>query len=502
MGLMQPEGLRLPSAPRLPRLPRDSVRNALIGLGAALVAVLIGLMIAQGKWWFGFLPVVIVAPFVLARYSWLPYALAVVLICGFAEPYAYPQLIVAAANIHLVELALMLAFAGWFLSTERRRAQLREHPYLVRVGVGLVMVAAFVGLGVGIDNGATPVGAFLDMRPMLIYSAFWLALLAFADPASRRIIFPLFAALGVGVVVMQVLQGFLGTGKIIFLTDDPRANLLTCSLGVCADVSAYGFPRVRPPGLPIAYAGSAFAACYLLWGPPRRRALVAGLLGVYLVGIVVSQNRNMLIGLALGLIVASIVSVHKARLVIGFVVLLGAILLLVTVLGDKAGTSSPIITRITSLTEPEEISKSSTISDRSTENELALAAIRKAPLEGLGWGVNYGEGNIHLQYLALWLRMGLLGLAAFVVVLIASFCWAFQACRVRGPDSGEYPWLGAAVLSSLVALAASAVVGIYFLTPASAVVLCGIFALASTLRRELGERRERVPRRSALPRAV
>ena len=89
---------------------------------------------------------------------------------------------------------------------------------------------------------------------------------------------------------------------------------------------------------------------------------------------------------------------------------------------------------------------------------------------------------MHQQYLWIWMRAGLAGSRASDVLafgLLNGLRW----CRQRW--SADDGWLGAGVVVSLVALAASSNVAIYLTPPDSVVPLVGVLALAAVLRREL-----------------
>ena len=56
------------------------------------------------------------------------------------------------------------------------------------------------------------------------------------------------------------------------------------------------------------YVAAAFSLACLLWRPRRHRPAAWVMSGVTLTGVTLSLNRNMLIGLALGLSVAALVA--------------------------------------------------------------------------------------------------------------------------------------------------------------------------------------------------
>jgi O-antigen ligase len=225
---------------------------------------------------------------------------------------------------------------------------------------------------------------------------------------------------------------------------------------------------------------------------------VSALLGTCLVGVLVSLNRNMLIGLVVGLALAGLLAARRGRfaatLAIGALIVIMA---LTAVRGSPGFRGSAIAERVLSLSSVSKLESSSTITDRERENGFALEALSRSPVEGLGWGVPYGmvsttyvDGElrteeplfIHNQYLGVWLRTGLLGFASLLAALMLSLVYGTRWLRER---EGEDAWLGAGVIVGVTAIALSSLVGIYILNPASAPVLAGLVAVATVLRKDL-----------------
>jgi hypothetical protein len=279
----------------------------------------------------------------------------------------------------------------------------------------------------------------------------------------------------------------------------PATSLFWISPGDVAQMltsDGTGFLRVRPPGLTLVYVAAAFSLACLLWGPRRHRLAAWVMSGVTLTGVMLSLNRNMLIGLALGLSVAALVAPQRRR----FIVLMATVVVIFTSLvtiGSSAIGSNAVASRITSITNYSAL-KTQTLDDRYYENRIATARIHAHPFLGLGWGPPYGavlqssdngvvvtqeRGFMHEQYLWIWMRTGIAGLLALLIALAFGLLNGLRWFRARSPaDDG---WLGAGVVVSLVALATSSNVAIYLTPPDSVVPLVGVLALAAVLRREL-----------------
>ena len=374
-------------------------------------------------------------------------------------------------------------------------------PVGPQVAVGLLLLGGLVGVFVGASNGVEFTDAMRHARDILFYATFWLALTAFSDRSALSLVLKLGAWTAVAIVLAQVAQGLLGTSTLLFYVTDPLQDLITCADGPCADPKAEGFPRVRPPGLILVYVTACFAASYLLWGPRRRRAAVSLLVAICLVGILVSLNRNMLVGLVAGVGLAGLLAARRGRL--AAVITVGAVILVVSAAaagGSPGVRESTVLERVTTLTSLSELESSQGFQSRLLENRYALRALAGSPLVGLGWGVSDGLTEIkfrngefrteqplfvHQQYLHIWERAGLLGLAGLLTAIVLSVVSGARWLR-RVDD--ESAWLGAGVVTAVTAIAVSSLVGIYIVNPASAPVLAGLFALATVLQRELGQR--------------
>jgi O-antigen ligase len=246
------------------------------------------------------------------------------------------------------------------------------------------------------------------------------------------------------------------------------------------------------------YVVACFATSYLLWGPRHRRRLVLALLTVCMVGILVSLNRNMIIGLTAGLVLAGLLASRRGRFAV-----VGAVLIVVTFSALELVRHSPslqqntIAARVLSIEAASQVEQSASIQDRLRENNAALKTLSKSPVEGVGWGASYGlselvfehgefsessRGFIHNQYLGLWLRTGILGLASFLALLALSIGYGTHYLRSR-PE--EDAWIGAGVITSLTAIAVSSIVAIYVIELSWAAVTAGVMALAANLERDL-----------------
>ena len=481
--------------------------NVFVPVLTAVAAVIVGYGVSTGSTKIVAAPIALFGFLVISATTWMPYAVVLLVAATFAEPYAYPQLSFAGINPFLSELVLGLAIvAALYTAFGRRFSAAAAGSKVVSTSLAVYLLAALLGIGVGLSNGVKLFGTLTQMRETAFYATFWLALLALRTPSSRARLFWIMATLSVAVVALQVAQVLIGPGHVLFYTKDPTINLITCPAGQCANVAQAGFSgliRVRPPGLPMVYVVAAFAASYVLFGPRKRRGAALALFFVCLAGLVVSLTRDLLIGLVLGLAVAFFISPRKSRLLAALIGV-AAVVVAVVVLsqGGALHSAKPVLSRFSTVTNPSAVKSEASLKQRSFENHLAFRAIRASPIEGIGWGTSYGmtepvvvrgqtigqadQPFIHNFYLGLWMRTGLLGLVAYLTAVIAAFVYGVRWCRRRRWD--DQSWLGAAVVSSIVAVSTSAVVNVG--SDAQKIVpFMVVLALAVTLRRGLPEAR-------------
>lgn len=415
-----------------------------------LILVIEGWAIAAGRNIAVEVPLFFVAVFLLARKPWYPVA-AVALYTGIIEADVY--------RAHSLPLPVILMGAG-FIAAHRRGL-----PQMDKLGWAIVGLIAATVLGVYVGEHA--VGqhqAVLYARALALLPTYWLALQGFQR--NRGATIRILGTVAAVIAAMACLQEIIGQAHPLFV-----ARSLTV-------LSQDGFLRVRPPGQLLEYVALVFACAHLLWGERKRGRLLYAML--MLGGVLLTGNRDMIVGGTAGLIVAAVFGSGHARSAVRFatVAALAGVALLLT-------SNTGITQRVLSLHNTAQL-QSGTLADRSYENNFAEAAIRAHPLLGVGWGAPYGALSaepvtgvlvdrpfVHNQYLALWLRTGLLGLLCFAAAL-----WIALRRSLR-----EQSWVGRATVASLVAVGLSSIVGIFVVDASSSVVVVCLLALASTLGR-------------------
>jgi O-antigen ligase len=201
----------------------------------------------------------------------------------------------------------------------------------------------------------------------------------------------------------------------------------------------------------------------------------------------------------LGLAAAFVISPRKSRLLGALVGVAAVVVALVVVSqGGALRSAKPVLSRFATIKNPSAVRSEASLKQRSVEDHLAWTAIRQNPITGIGWGTSYGMSEpvvvrgqtigqadqpfIHNFYLGLWMRTGLLGLAAYLTAVVAALVYGVRWCR--RPVWDDQSWLGLAVVSSIVAVSTSAVVNVG--SDAQKIIpFMVVLALAVTLRREL-----------------
>jgi hypothetical protein len=446
-------------------------------------------MLGRGEVKFATLPLAAVLVLLFASAPAAPYVAILWSVGTVVDMVALPEVSFSSLLFVPAEILLWIALGSLaFLPRDVRRglsSVARRRESVVTAGFLAVVVG---GVAVGMEHGASLHTAAFDMRLMLFYAAFWPALAALIW--GRDTVLKLVAAGAVAVVILQILQVIVGPSTHLFVI--ARSDL-TSTLAP----EETGFLRVRPPGLTTVYIVAAFALARILWGPARHRLLGWAMAAVALTGVILSLNRNMLLGLALGLCVAALIARQKHRFVV-LVATLGITLSGFALLAQGSSLASdPVVSRIASITNYSGL-KQQTLNDRYYENTVALQRIRAHPISGLGWGPDYGamlvssddgflvsepRSFMHEQYLWIWMRAGIVALLSLIVMLAFGIHNGARWCRARhGKDDA---WLGAGVVISVVAVAASSNVAIYLTPPDSTVPLVGVLALAAVMRRDL-----------------
>jgi hypothetical protein len=430
-------------------LSRDATAAALVGVAVAVTALAAALVVGP----VGMLaPVVAVgAACLLARPTVaLGLLFAVVVLCEGDELGFAPGLAVVyepvAAGVAPVDGLLALVVAAVALDVVRRREPLRL-PGPLAFPLALFGLAAVAGVVAGVGRGASPVDALYEGRSLV-----YLVVVPIVAVNVIRTHAQLMAGVGMLAVlaVVKAALGLLalgaGQGRLVdgspITYYEPLSNLLILMtlLAVLAAVLT-GLGRRMPVWLVL--ASPALLACFVL-----------------------SFRRSFWIGLVLGiLLVVAIVSMSAAgrRVVLPVAPLVIAAVLALGTVGVEA--QGPVAERFESL-RPSSIAANVEDRYRIDERVNVLAELRTHPVTGLGLAVPWssaerplpvehleGRRYVHMVALWHWLKLGLLGLVAYLAVAATSFGMAWRIWR-RHPD----PLLRAVGLATACGLGALAAV--------------------------------------------
>lgn len=460
----------------------------LVAVACAAAGLVAGWSVATGRFLIVLLLAAIPVLVALAWRAWVPYAALVVSVSSAVWVYAYPQVNVVSYGIFGSEMLLVVCLIVVGVKARSWDATRITGFAGASAALGVFLCTVVIGVAVAMAHGTPTSLVLAAARPMIFYVAFWVALAAVRTARLRRSVVTILGVVACAIVALQITQSLVGAGHTVFV-------LGSYTMQVSVDPTAGGVLRIRPPGLTLVYVTAAFAAAYLLWGPRVRRLLAAGVLSVCGLGILLSLNRNMMLGLVVGVVVAGIVSKSRGRLAVGILVsgLIVAGGLAVVTSESRMSSGNAIVQRTMSLADVRGIQEG-TLEVRTYENRLARKVLGREWLGGIGWGTSYGatlpvaSGGtyiivdrpwIHNQYYSMWLRAGIVGLAALLVALGLSYWHAVR--QLRHPQAGSEAWMAGGAVAALTALMASATVGLYFSEPASIVPLVGVMALAIAL---------------------
>jgi len=324
-------------------------------------------------------------------------------------------------NLSVLDGLVGLAIAAVAMDVVRKRRHLLLPRPLV-LPLSILMLAMVAGVVTGYKAGASL--RFVVMsEDVLAYLLLLPIAVANLDIDRRQIQLLLGGA--VALAIFKAMLGLIeigsghGTGieggSITLTYYEPLANWLI--MIVMLGVFALALARVRPPlwvllGSPLLIASLLFSY--------RRSFWIASVLGLALVLLLgtTPTGRRLLVPAGLGVTVA--------------IWLLGS---------TNFQSQLPIVKRATSL-NPTSIQSNAEDRYRLDERADVTAEIRAHPISGLGmtipWSASVrtpsidrpaGRQYVHFAALWFWLKLGILGLIAYIGILIASAILAWQAWR-------------------------------------------------------------------------
>jgi O-Antigen ligase len=448
------------------------------------LVVLLGLV---GTHRLGDLGLLVPAGFVLVCIVLLRPVLAVALVVTLAVLCEGPQFGILTFTSHLytqvygdlslLDLLVALAVAAVALDVLRNRRQLLV-PRPLMLPLAILALAMVAGAITGYTSGAKLRFA-LASEHVLAYLLVLPVAVANLD-LDRKQVTRLLAGASVLAIVKAVLglievaghKGVAIEGVSTLTYYEPVANWLIMIVLLC--LFAAVLARARPP-LWLLLSSPLLIACLML--SYRRSFWIGAALGLMLVLVLGSSpaGRRALVPACLG--------------VVGAIWLLGSI---------NFQSQLPVVKRVTTLA-PSKLEANVQDRYRLDERANVLQAIGEHPLTGIGvtipWradvaplGIEHEEGRqyVHFDALWFWLRLGVLGLFAYIGILIGSMTLAWQVWR-----RSKEPLLGAFGLGSLCGLAGLVAIdttaSFMGVDPRFTVLLAAQLGLLALLARTAGE---------------
>lgn len=410
---------------------------------------------------FLFLAVVVAA--VVLRF---PMATALVFLC-LTDFIFYPTAFakeVGPISLRAHDLALVLLL-GLALVKPKRRTWGGNTGTALLVFLGLVTLSDLIA----VKSGATNLHeAITWARPLFLLTLFYVIVRLFPSVEERKIL--MLGAAVVGAITGLVALAASTGGGLAAALEKAAPETIRMSEGEGS------IERVRLPGLSIGYGVFWYAVTQIV---AKRRSARWGwslLLAGIALDIVVSFNRNMWIGITVGLLLTAAFggTFLRSRLAAGVGAAI-ALVAIVVIFGGPTTNSKvvqPVVERGSTLLSPGKTSKESSLTEREKETSVALKTAKENPLLGVGAGAPFGmltrEVNsssitgyvlvpqlfLHNQYLYLVLIAGLPGLIAFLFFLLTPIV----AVVKRTPRDPAITACGVGIAMIML----SAVVAIYF----------------------------------------
>jgi O-antigen ligase len=346
------------------------------------------------------------------------------------------------ASLTPLDLLIALTAMAVLLDAARKRRSLRLPPALA-LPFGIALLAMAAGVVTATGAGVGPRDALLALRiPFLVLLMATLVVnLGLDREQATKLVLGLLALAIVkailGVLMVASGGGTQIEGETTMTYYEPTANwlVLVALLGVIAALLG----RTRAPawvllGLPLLIASLVLSY--------RRSFWIAAVLGFVLVLLLASTPSGRRMLLPVGLLIAASVWV------------LGSV-------GFQAQT--PLTRRVESLA-PSRLQANKEDRYRLDERANVLAELRDHPISGLGVEVPWraseqalpleheaGRDYVHFAALWWWLKLGILGLAAYVGLLLSALLLAWRSWRRN--ETPVPRWFGLASFAAVIGLA-------------------------------------------------
>jgi O-antigen ligase len=403
-------------------------RELLIAAGAAVATALVALAGIHKLGFAGLLaPLGLVALLAMLRkpLAMLSFVVGLIVLFEGADFGLFHFTAVLYTSATVVNMLVALVVLSVCLDLLRKRRQPRV-PTALAVPLGILVLAMVVGIATGHAAGVS-LSKAMHSENLLDYLVFLPIAVANLDIDTRQVSRLLQGAFGLAIIkavlgLVEVGSGhgaaIEGTGSLTYY--EPTANwlILLALLGIFTALVG----RIRPP-------------LWMLLGSP-----------LLLASLVLSYRRSFWIAAVLGLALVLLLALSPTgrRLLVPACLLIA---LAVWLLGSiKLESQSPLVARATSLA-PTKLEANLEDRYRLDERANVFAEIEKNPITGLGifveWRATHqglpvehegGRGYVHFAALWYWLKLGILGLIAYIALILASALLAWRVWhRSRAP---------------------------------------------------------------------
>lgn len=454
-----------PTTSARPSLRSDQIRSSLRTGAVALAVLLLEATLAAGlvNDRFSRLLLLFAAVIGIAAIFRFPMAAAVTLL-GFTDFIFLPEFLtfpVGSIDVRLYELVVAGLLLVALVQPQRRTWGGAAGGFLA-VFLLLVVVSGVEAVSSG---RAEPSDVLAWGRPLGLLTFFYVVVRLLPSREERRTLLlgaSIIAAL-TGVVALLVSLGW-SFGEVL---EGDGTQVVREEEGVG------GVQRVRLAGLSLGYALFWYVATQIVLTDGARRLGWGVLLGGIALDIVVSFNRNMWLGLVVGLLLMLLVAGPRVRGRFAIAIAIGVTgIAAITAIGGSGEDRllDPVVTRASTILSPGEVTRESSLQDRQDETSLAWEFARDNPALGVGAGAPFGVYTyeragtyslvrtpqlfLHNQYLYLVLVSGVGGLIAFLGFLGTPLLTAAR----RSPRD---PTLTACAVG-IAMIMVSSVVAIYF----------------------------------------
>jgi O-Antigen ligase len=386
-----------------------------------------------------------------------------------------------------------LVVASVALQCWRRRLFRMPDPYTG--GLLLLVAAIAAGVIVGHENGVGFKTVFEVVRLLMyiVVTPFLVVNVIDSERDLRR-------ALGFGAALVLVLAVF----GLLGVASGQGANQV--------DGAQATFYVAAPVWLMMLFVLGRLAAALMRVKLPR---WVAWGWPLPFLALALSFERGFWLGAVAGLavVVATATGTVGRRLIVPTVVLVGVIVWVLVTAGVGAGLHGPVVDRAQSL-HPEKVLSSDQDRYRLGERANVLANLREHPVDGIGIGVPWTARHgltldepgartyVHTAFLWWWLKMGLLGALAYVILTATTLVASF---RLRKTARDPYMRaLSAGLVGATIGIAVTELTATHLGSdPAFAVVLPAVWGLVAVARRQVAEApvAQRAARPAVSPRA-